>query len=164
MHSSRQNAFFSYSSFFLISPWKHMLWVLIRRALLHKITLDSNMFRWRNKKTFPGIPFYLKLWKWHTSYKWKQEFNKQHLLDTSHTETKNVMERWTYGWRDTKTVSSSQTQFAGYKYYIWFYASIAPNIPSIGLNKGGYQVNSFLISWWKYMLWVLIRSASVRRF
>ena len=34
----------------------------------------------------------------------------------------------------------------------------------IGLDKSGYQVNSFLISGQKYMLWVLIRSASVRGF
>ena len=34
----------------------------------------------------------------------------------------------------------------------------------IGLDKSGYQVNGFLISRWKYMLWVLIRSASARRF
>ena len=33
-----------------------------------------------------------------------------------------------------------------------------------GLDKSGYQVNSFLISWQKHMLWVLIRSTSVRRF
>ena len=45
-----------------------------------------------------------------------------------------------------KTVSSSQKQFAGYNYYILFYASNAPNILSIGQNKGGYQVNSFLTS------------------
>ena len=30
----------------------------------------------------------------------------------------------------------------------------------IGLNKGRYPVNIFLISPWKHMLWVLIRSAS----
>ena len=34
----------------------------------------------------------------------------------------------------------------------------------IGLDKSGYQVNIFLISPRKYMLWVLIRSASVRHF
>ena len=34
----------------------------------------------------------------------------------------------------------------------------------IGLDKSGYQVNSFLIYGQKHMLWVLIRSASVRRF
>ena len=34
----------------------------------------------------------------------------------------------------------------------------------IGLDKGGYPVNIFLISPRKHMLWVLIRSASVRRF
>ena len=34
----------------------------------------------------------------------------------------------------------------------------------IGLDNSGYQVNSFLISQRKHMLWVLIRSASVRRF
>ena len=34
----------------------------------------------------------------------------------------------------------------------------------IGLDKIGYQVNSFLISQQKHMLWVLIRSASARRF
>ena len=34
----------------------------------------------------------------------------------------------------------------------------------IGLDKSGYQVNSFLISRRKHMLWVLIRSASARRF
>ena len=32
----------------------------------------------------------------------------------------------------------------------------------IGLDKSGYQVNSFLISRRKHMLWVLIRSASAR--
>ena len=32
----------------------------------------------------------------------------------------------------------------------------------IGLDKGGYLVNIFLISPRKHMLWVLIRSASVR--
>ena len=31
---------------------------------------------------------------------------------------------------------------------------------SIGLDKSGYQVNTFLISRRKHMLWVLIRSAS----
>ena len=35
---------------------------------------------------------------------------------------------------------------------------------SIGLDKSGYQVSSFLISRGKHLLWVLIRSASVRRF
>ena len=35
---------------------------------------------------------------------------------------------------------------------------------SIGLDKNGYQVNSFLISPRKRMLWVLIRSTSVRCF
>ena len=35
---------------------------------------------------------------------------------------------------------------------------------TIGLDKSGYQVNSFLISHSKHMLWVLIRSTSVRRF
>ena len=34
----------------------------------------------------------------------------------------------------------------------------------IGLDKSGYQVISFLISRPKHMLWVLIRSASPRRF
>ena len=34
----------------------------------------------------------------------------------------------------------------------------------IGLDKGGYPVNIFLISPQKHMLWVLIRSASARRF
>ena len=34
----------------------------------------------------------------------------------------------------------------------------------IGLDKSGYQVNIFLISPRKHMLWVLIRSASARRF
>ena len=34
----------------------------------------------------------------------------------------------------------------------------------IGLDKSGYQVNNFLISQRKHMLWILIRSASVRRF
>ena len=38
------------------------------------------------------------------------------------------------------------------------------NIASIGLDKSGYQVNSFLISQQKHMLRVLIRSASLRRF
>ena len=33
-----------------------------------------------------------------------------------------------------------------------------------GLDKSGYQVNIFLISAQKHMLWVLIRSASARRF
>ena len=32
----------------------------------------------------------------------------------------------------------------------------------IDLDKRGYQANSFLISRQKHMLWVLIRSASVR--
>ena len=36
-------------------------------------------------------------------------------------------------------------------------------IKSIGLDKGGYNVNIFLISPQKHMLWVLIRSALVRR-
>ena len=31
-------------------------------------------------------------------------------------------------------------------------------------DKSGYQVNSFLISQWKHMLWVLIRSASLGPF
>ena len=35
---------------------------------------------------------------------------------------------------------------------------------SIGLVKRGYLVNIFLISPRKHMLWVLIRSALVRRF
>ena len=35
---------------------------------------------------------------------------------------------------------------------------------NIGLDKGGYPVNIFLISPRKHMLWVLIRIASVRRF
>ena len=34
----------------------------------------------------------------------------------------------------------------------------------IGLDKSGYQVYIFLISPRKHMLWVLIRSASARRF
>ena len=34
----------------------------------------------------------------------------------------------------------------------------------IGLDKGGYQVNIFLNSPRKHMLWVLIRNASVRHF
>ena len=34
----------------------------------------------------------------------------------------------------------------------------------IGLVKGGYPVNIFLISPQKHMLWVLIRSASLRCF
>ena len=34
----------------------------------------------------------------------------------------------------------------------------------IGLDKGGYPVNIFLISPRKHMLWVLIRSALVRHF
>ena len=37
-------------------------------------------------------------------------------------------------------------------------------LPSIGIDKRGYQVNSFLISPWKHTLWVLIRSASPRCF
>ena len=35
---------------------------------------------------------------------------------------------------------------------------------TIGLDKSGYQVNIFLISPQKHMLWVLIRSALARRF
>ena len=35
---------------------------------------------------------------------------------------------------------------------------------TIGIDKGGYPVNIFLISLLKHMLWVLIRSASPRRF
>ena len=35
---------------------------------------------------------------------------------------------------------------------------------NIGLDKGGYLVNIFLISPRKHMLWVLIRSASARHF
>ena len=35
---------------------------------------------------------------------------------------------------------------------------------TIGLDKGGYPVNIFLISARKLMLWVLIRSASARHF
>ena len=35
---------------------------------------------------------------------------------------------------------------------------------SIGLDKSGYQFNIFLISPRKHVLWVLIRSASARRF
>ena len=34
----------------------------------------------------------------------------------------------------------------------------------IGLDKSGYQVNSFLDSQQKHILWVLIRRASVRHF
>ena len=34
----------------------------------------------------------------------------------------------------------------------------------IGLDKSGYQVNSFLISLRKHIWWVLVRSASLRRF
>ena len=34
----------------------------------------------------------------------------------------------------------------------------------IGLDKGGYPINIFLISPRKHMLWVLIRSASARHF
>ena len=34
----------------------------------------------------------------------------------------------------------------------------------IGLDESGYQVNSFLISQRKHMLWVLTTSASPRRF
>ena len=37
-------------------------------------------------------------------------------------------------------------------------------MPFIGLEESGYQVNSFLISQRKHMLWVLIRSTSVRHF
>ena len=43
------------------------------------------------------------------------------------------------------------------------WAATLENIPShmcIGLDKSGYQVNIFLISQRKHMLWVLIRSAS----
>ena len=35
---------------------------------------------------------------------------------------------------------------------------------NIGLDKSGYKVNIFLICLQKHMLWVYIRSASVRRF
>ena len=35
---------------------------------------------------------------------------------------------------------------------------------NIGLDKSEYQENSFLITRRKHMLWVLIRSASARRF
>ena len=38
------------------------------------------------------------------------------------------------------------------------------DILHIGLDKGGYPVNIFLISPRKHMLWVLIRSTSPRRF
>ena len=37
-------------------------------------------------------------------------------------------------------------------------------VSCIGLDKSGYQVNSFLISQEKHMVWVLIRSALVRCF
>ena len=39
-----------------------------------------------------------------------------------------------------------------------------PELVTIGLDKGGHPVNIFLISPQKHMLWVLIRSASARRF
>ena len=39
-----------------------------------------------------------------------------------------------------------------------------PAVLSNSVDKSGYQVNIFLISQWKHMLWVLIRSASMRRF
>ena len=35
---------------------------------------------------------------------------------------------------------------------------------NVGLERSGYQVNIFLISPRKHMLWVLIRSASLRHF
>ena len=43
-----------------------------------------------------------------------------------------------------------------------YYGSIVNK--HIGLDKGGYPVNIFLISPRKHMLWVLIRSSSARRF
>ena len=42
--------------------------------------------------------------------------------------------------------------------------NVAQSDAYIGLDKRGYQANSFLISRQKHMLWVLIRSASARRF
>ena len=42
--------------------------------------------------------------------------------------------------------------------------SVEFNHTCIGLDKSGYQVNIFLISPQKHMLWVFIRSASARRF
>ena len=41
--------------------------------------------------------------------------------------------------------------------------NVAQSDAYIGLDKREYQANSFLISQRKHMLWVLIRSVSVRR-
>ena len=55
-------------------------------------------------------------------------------------------------------------------WYLWhllFYVYSLNFLPVgkiIGLDKSGNQVNSFLIIQRKDMLWVLIRSASVRHF
>ena len=46
--------------------------------------------------------------------------------------------------------------------FTWFVTIIGSVY--IGLDKMGYHVNIFLVSPWKHMLWVLIRSASARRF
>ena len=44
------------------------------------------------------------------------------------------------------------------------HSSRKEGISVIGLDKGGYLVNIFLISPQKHILWVLIRSASMRHF
>ena len=48
------------------------------------------------------------------------------------------------------------------KYLLWYTA--IDWLVYIPLDKRGYQVNSFLISPWKHMLWVLIGSTALRPF
>ena len=50
------------------------------------------------------------------------------------------------------------------RYQYFLVERLRPRAMAIGLDKSGYQVNNFLISHQKHMLWVLIRSASARRF
>ena len=50
------------------------------------------------------------------------------------------------------------------RHFAWNTNPVFISEKNIGLDKGGYPVNIFLISPWKHMLWVLIWSALARRF
>ena len=54
--------------------------------------------------------------------------------------------------------------FAVLKQNHWILQNVSMDSKCIGLDKGGYLVNIFLISPRKHMLWVLIRSALARLF
>ena len=46
-------AFLPQNGYFLVSPWKHMLWVLIRSPQLRRFKwIPKQMFSWRNKKKY----------------------------------------------------------------------------------------------------------------